>query len=271
MASGVLRRVVKTTAAGVDTVRQPDRGLVVLAYHRVGAGSGLEVDLDAGLFERQMEELAQRRVVTLDEGLTAVVGPAPTDAPDPIAVTFDDGTADFAEAALPILVRYRVPVTIYVATQFVDEGIDFPGGGRPLSWAALRDCVATGLVAVGSHTHSHALLDRLPDDRIDAELDCSIELLREHLGVDAAHFAYPKAVDGSAAARAAIRRRFRSAAVAGTRPNPYGHTDPQHVARSPVQVSDGMRWFRRKVDGGMAAEDGLRRLANRWRYAGATT
>jgi hypothetical protein len=32
-----------------------------------------------------------------------------------------------------------------------------------------------------------------------------------------------------------------------------------------------MRWFQRKLDGGMAAEEGLRRLINRWRFAGATT
>jgi hypothetical protein len=32
-----------------------------------------------------------------------------------------------------------------------------------------------------------------------------------------------------------------------------------------------MRWFERKVAGGMAMEDALRRALNRWRYAGATT
>lgn len=43
------------------------------------------------------------------------------------------------------------------------------------------------------------------------------------------------------------------------------------VSRSPIQVADGMRWFRHKAAGGMAAEDGLRRIANRGRYAGAVT
>ncbi len=87
----------------------------------------------------------------------------------------------------------------------------------------------------------------------------------------AAHFAYPKAVMGSAAADAAVRKRFDSAAVAGTRVNPYGATDPYRLARSPIQVSDGMRWFRRKVAGGMRFEDDVRRIVNRRRYASATT
>jgi len=45
---------------------------------------------------------------------------------------------------------------------------------------------------------------------------------------------------------------------------------PYRLARSPVQLSDGMRWFRHKVAGGMAFEDTLRRAVNRTRYAGAT-
>jgi hypothetical protein len=95
-------------------------------------------------------------------------------------------------------------------------------------------------------------------------------LIEERLGVRAAHFAYPKAVPGSPAADTAVRRRFVSAAVGGNRANPYGNTDPFRLARSSIQLSDGMRWFKRKVDGGMALEDSFRRLLNRRRYAGAT-
>ena len=133
------------------------------------------------------------------------------------------------------------------------------------------DAVATGLVDIGSHTHSHALLDRLDPQHIASELDTSIGLIGDRLGVSARHFAYPKAVEGSPAAKTAVRERFASAAVAGTRPNPYGRTDPYRVARSPIQHADGMRWFERKVSGGMRFEDDVRRVLNRVRYAGATT
>ena len=188
-----------------------------------------------------------------------------------VAVTFDDGTADFADDALPVIVQHRVPVTLYAATEFVDLGLDFPNDGHPISWQALRDAVSTGLVDVGSHTHTHALLDRLAPALVVTELDRSIALIAEHIGTPPRHFAYPKAVGGSPEAELAVRARFESAAVAGTRVNRYGATDPYRLARSPVQVSDGDRWFRRKVAGGMALEDTVRRVANRARYASATT
>lgn len=262
--------VVKMMAAGWDTVRRMDRGVVVLLYHRVGARSGLQVDLGTDLFARQMELLAeQQRATSIDQALDALAG---TDPPslDPIVVTFDDGTADFCDAALPILERFNIPATLYVATEFVEGGNPFPHDGFPASWAALRDALTTGIVTIGSHTHTHALLDRLPPQAVREEIDRSTSLIEDRLGIPAQHFAYPKAVEGSPAANALIRSRFRSAALGGNRPNPYGYTDLHRLARSSIQTADGMRWFRRKLAGGMALEETLRRELNRYRYAGAT-
>ncbi|HEX2562765.1 MAG TPA: polysaccharide deacetylase family protein, partial [Acidimicrobiales bacterium] len=262
----------KGAAVAADAVHRPPRGLVVLIYHRVGGASGLELDLPMDLFAAQAEALAASgRVVSLGEALGWLRRPDNGRdngaADDPVVITFDDGTADFVEHALPVLERHRLPVTLYAATAFIDEGRPFPGDGVPLSWSGLADACATGLVDVGSHTHGHRLLDRLPADQVGEELGRSIELIGEHLGRPPVDFAYPKAVAGSAAADQAVRRRFRSAALGGARPNPPGATDRYRLARSPIQSSDGMRWFQRKVRGGMAAEEELRRLINRWRYA----
>jgi peptidoglycan/xylan/chitin deacetylase (PgdA/CDA1 family) len=274
-ADRLLRRAVKPASAALDTVRRPPRGVVVLIYHRVGGASGLEFDLPVDLFQAQAEALAASgRVAPLGDALARLADRADgvdRHPGDPVVVTFDDGTADFVDVALPILERYCLPVTLYAATAFIDERRTFPDDGHPVSWQGLADACATGLVDVGSHTHGHTLLDRLPQAEVAGELDRSIELIGGHLGQPPRDFAYPKAVPGSATADREVRRRFRSAALAGTRPNPFGGTDPYRLARSPIQRSDGMRWFERKVGGGMAMEDALRRALNRWRYAGATT
>jgi len=268
-----LQHAVKAAAAATDALRRPAPGVVVLIYHRVGGGSGLEVDLSVERFDEQMAWLSfTGRVISLQDALAALAGEACGDphTPPKVVVTFDDGTADFLDHAVPVLDRYRVPATLYAATAYIDEGLEFPSGGTPLSWSALLDACASGFVDVGSHTHRHRLLDRLAPAEIDDELDRSIELIGEHVGRPPADFAYPKAVPGSDAATRAVRARFRSAALAGTRANLYGATDPFRLARSPVQVSDGDRWFARKAAGGMRLEDELRRLLNRRRYSTAT-
>jgi peptidoglycan/xylan/chitin deacetylase (PgdA/CDA1 family) len=205
--------------------------------------------------------------VALDEALDALDGNhnGPL-----VAVTFDDGTADLVERALPILVRHKVPATWYLATSFIDEGQSF-GAADPLSWSAVRDACATGLVSIGSHTHTHRLLDRAPVADVVDELDRSIGSIGDNLGEAPTDFAYPKALLGSVAAQAEVRTRFRSAALAGTRANVAGSTDLYRLARSPIQVEDGRRWFSRKLAGGMAFENSLREVANRVRYAKAST
>ena len=261
-ASGTVKRL----AAFCDIVVRPPNGVVLLAYHRVGANTGASVDLDRGLFEEQIERLSlDGSPATLDDALLALAAPA-RPARDPLVVTFDDGTADFAEHALPVLVAHGVPATLYVATDFVDSGRPFPGGAPMLSWAALRDAVSTGIVTVGSHTHTHRLLHDAPASVAEEELDRSTDLIGEQLGVEVRHFAYPKARPGSPDAERAVRARFVSAALSGMHSNRYGRTDPYRLARSPVQQTDGMRWFQHKARGGMRLEGDLRRLLDRRRY-----
>jgi peptidoglycan/xylan/chitin deacetylase (PgdA/CDA1 family) len=260
---------VKLTAGVADVIRRPAGDVVILLYHRVGGGSASAVDLPASRFEEQMATLAEsHRVVTIGEALEVLdgLGTGPC-----VAVTFDDGTADLVEAALPILARHAIPSTWYVATRFVDEQQPFAGEGAPLSWSALREACSTGLVTVGSHTHTHRLLDRASEAEVREELSRSIGLIGDNLGSPPLDFAYPKALRGSPAAEAAVRAQFRSAALAGTRANVIGHTDPHRLARSPIQVADGRVWFDRKVAGGMGFEDVLRNLVNRRRYATSST
>jgi len=261
----------KMVAAGYDRLHAGDRGIVVLGYHRIGRRTTVRVDLPEWLFEQQIARLAiDHGVIDLDSALASLAGDPPAGL-DPVVITFDDGTRDFVEVALPILARHRVPATLYVATEFVETGRRFPNDGVPATWAALKDAVSTGLVTIGSHTHSHALLDRVSERVAVDELDRSIDLIGERLGIQARHFAYPKAILGSFQAQQQVRSRFASAALAGTRPNRYQATDSYRLSRSPIQLEDGLRYFERKARGGMRLEDDLRRLASRRRFASAAS
>ncbi len=265
-----LTRLVKVSAAAVDGVRAPAPGVVVLAYHRVGGRSGSSVDLPRPLFAAQIAHLAAHHAVSsLDDAVDRLDAAPRGTSERVVVVSFDDGTADFADEAIDVLVAHRVPAVLYLATDHVERGVAFPDDGTPLSWSALRDLVATGLVTVGSHTHTHRLLDRVDAATAAEELDRSIALVEDRLGVSCRHFAYPKALPAPPGTEGEVRRRFRSAAVSGCRPNRWGATDVHRLARSPIQRSDGLGWFRRKAAGGMHLEADLRRALDRRRYRSA--
>lgn len=253
----------KRVALWGDLVVRPIMGVTVLIYHRVGGETSSSVDLDEGEFSWQMQFLANNQLtLTMDEALRRL---ATGDATPGVVVTFDDGTRDFTERAFPIMVRWGIPGLLYAETGPITSGTPNAAGHEPTSWAALSDAVSSGLLQVGSHTHTHRLLRDLDAPATVDELERSIEAITNHLGFVPEHFAYPKAVDGSEAANIEIRRRFRSAALGGGRTNRPG-TDPFRLLRTPIQRSDCRKMFVSKVHGGMRVEGMAREVVARRRY-----
>ena len=278
--AAIIRQGARIVAQAADVVVPPPGGVVVLAYHQVGAPRRGPVNIEPGAFDEQMAMLASRDpagcVVDLDHALAKLARSddddadrAKASAEDLVVLTFDDGTADFVDQALPILERYHLPVTLYLTTSFVEEGRSFWDDGTVLSGGALRDACATGLVTIGSHTHTHALFDRSPADLVELEVDQSIELIGERLGLAARHFAYPKALAPSPSADRVVRNRFASAALAGGHANRTGATDPWRLARTPIVAADRLSDVERKASGGLRLEGWLRGQFDRRRYGKA--
>lgn len=282
--------VVNAAGRVVDRLA-PAGGITILLYHRVGGGSDSAVDLDPDTFDRQLAHLAEHhRVLTLDDAVAELAGAQPSgwaasrasttrsaasdaeadgsDRRPPVVITFDDGTTDVVEVAVPLLERHGLPATLYLATSFVEHQEPFPWGAPPATWSALREATASGHLAVESHTHRHLLLDRVGRDTVVEELDRSIELIGERLGRPPTHFAYPKAVPGSPTAEVEVRRRFASASLARNRANRPGSTDLHRLWRTPVRRDDDVEMFARRARGGTRLEGELRSLAVPLRYRG---
>jgi peptidoglycan/xylan/chitin deacetylase (PgdA/CDA1 family) len=231
--------------------RRPAAGLTTLIYHRVGGGTPDERDIDLASFTAQMDVLAEHRVVDLDTALDEIED---GDATPKVAITFDDGFADVAEVALPVLVERRLPFTVYLATRHVGgemhwEGSTARGGpARALDWDQVGALVATGLATIGNHPHDHAR----PEVLDEAQLDLCSAVIRERVGTVPRHFAYPWGIVVPRC-EPALRARFRSAAtglVGRHRPG----DDPLRLRRVPVRGSDPLAFFQAKLTGRLLPE-----------------
>ncbi|SFB74694.1 polysaccharide deacetylase family protein [Massilia yuzhufengensis] len=101
----------------------PRQRLSILIFHRVlpQADPLFPNEVDAARFDQLLGLLtACFNLVTLEQGLVQLrAGTLP---PRATCITFDDGYADNAEVALPILRRHGVAATFYVSTGFLDGG-----------------------------------------------------------------------------------------------------------------------------------------------------
>jgi peptidoglycan/xylan/chitin deacetylase (PgdA/CDA1 family) len=100
-----------------------------------------------------------------------------------VVLTFDDGYADFATAAQPVLAKYGFVATDYVVSGFM---------GRPgyMSADQVRQMDASGMV-IGSHTVHHVDLTSVPTEVARAEIDAGKSALEGLLGHPVLDFAYP--------------------------------------------------------------------------------
>jgi peptidoglycan/xylan/chitin deacetylase (PgdA/CDA1 family) len=190
--------------------------LPVLMYHAVppsGAGDALTVPLP--LVDRQWKTLRENGYRLL--GLTEAVA---VTAADPrakvVAVTFDDGYADFL-AVPQLLADHDAAATLYLPTSHLDtDDRLITTAGRLLTWDEVAG-LPRERVEIGGHSHVHAPLDvQRPADLVRQVVTCR-RLLAERAGVQAASFCYPNGYHDRRVRGAVAGVGFANACTVGRR------------------------------------------------------
>jgi len=218
--------------------------VVVLTYHRVADDRATPWTMSNRMFARQIEwliprfdlislEEAQRRLRAGDNDRTAV------------CVTFDDGYADNCQAAIPLLVRRRIPCAYFVTLKNVLDGAPFDHdlklghAARPNTLEQLRAMADAG-IEIGSHGYEHVDMGQIKDPtEIHRQVVVSGSRIGELLGRTVRFFAFPFGHGehlSPAAIVAARQAGYEGVCSCSGGYNFPGH-DPFLVARIPMDDS----------------------------------
>jgi len=133
-----------------------------------------------------------------------------------IGLTFDDGYADFAEYAAPLLARFGMTATVYVLPGSFGGTNEWDAGPRlPLMDADQVRAVAAAGHEVGSHSASHARLAGADAHRLTAEITDSRQALQDLLQQPVPGFCYPYGSFDDAAMEAVRGAGYDYACVTG--------------------------------------------------------
>jgi len=182
-------------ASSGDSSPAMEKGIPVLAYHRFGPVVSDSMTVTTPVFESHLKYLQENgyRVVPLrevvDRHLKNILSPHSR----LVAISADDAHLSVYTTALPLIKKYRIPVTLFVYPSAVSNA------SYAMTWDQLRELKATGLFDFHSHTYWHPNFKkekaRLPaaefEKLVDMQLRKSRRKLEKELQVKADLLAWP--------------------------------------------------------------------------------
>lgn len=220
------------------------RRSVILGYHGIATASPRDdlfrLLIPPDQFVTQLELLLGSgfKFTTLADLVDKLDGGDPP--PGYAVVTFDDGLRDNYTTALPILRRYEIPATLYVAVGFIGGSSPWiaPGpAAEMLNEDEVRALAAAGW-EIGAHTMTHPDLSQLDYDRCLSEVESSRDALERMTGAQIKTFAYPFGHYGPAAVAATRDAGLRGAVTIGSGSwAPFTLTRAMVSARDPLPVT----------------------------------
>jgi peptidoglycan/xylan/chitin deacetylase (PgdA/CDA1 family) len=184
-----------------------DAGTPILVYHRFTRGVAGGMTVRTSVLQRQLEHLEQHGYIAVPlRTLVAYVrgeGAAPPSRA--VVITVDDDHRSVYTDMLPLLQRYRLPITLFVYPSAVSRA------AYAMTWEQLLELRATGLVDIQSHTYWHPnfaqekkRLSRGDYERlVDSQLRTSRLMLEHHLGTSVDLLSWPFGIyDGELIGRA---------------------------------------------------------------------
>lgn len=180
---------------------------VVFVYHRVGQDAYPESNLALSAFQEQISEImnGDYTVMPLPE-IIAAQGANKELPPLTIALTFEGGYRSAFENAMPLLIRRKIPFTVFFAAERAAQNT-----AEYMNWQDLQTLKRYPFISFGLHPASYAPLGGLNASQIHDQITRARVAAREHLQITPNIFAYPGGQITPAARQAVANNGFTAA------------------------------------------------------------
>jgi peptidoglycan/xylan/chitin deacetylase (PgdA/CDA1 family) len=135
----------------VSAAAHPDESIPILTYHRFGPAATDSTTVTNDTFEYQLQYLSAHdyNVIPLHFFVDWVRGLGPAPPSRSVIITVDDGHESVYTDMLPIIRRYRVPVTLFIYPSAISNA------SYAMTWDQLKELKDSGLFDIQSHTYWH--------------------------------------------------------------------------------------------------------------------
>jgi peptidoglycan/xylan/chitin deacetylase (PgdA/CDA1 family) len=149
-----------------------EKGISILVYHRFGPQVADSMMVTDAVFEAQLKYLQENgfKVVSLKELVEKYLVKGLLPNFRAVVITADDGHISIYTDALPLLKKYRVPVTLFIYPSAISNA------SYAMTWDQLRQLKSTGLFDFESHTYWHPNFKKDQKRLKPAEYEKSVEI-----------------------------------------------------------------------------------------------
>jgi peptidoglycan/xylan/chitin deacetylase (PgdA/CDA1 family) len=156
----------------VNRSRAGEYGIPILAYHRFGPVLADSMTVTTQVFESHLKHLQENgyRAILLRDLLETYFKGGTTPSSRLVGLTADDAHISVYTTALPLLKKYRIPMTLFVYPSAVSNA------SYAMTWDQLRELKATGLFDFQSHTYWHPNFNKEKKRLAPAEFEKLVEM-----------------------------------------------------------------------------------------------
>jgi peptidoglycan/xylan/chitin deacetylase (PgdA/CDA1 family) len=182
--------------SGAGTTGEPAAFTVpILLYHRFGPVVADGMTVTTPVFESHLKYLKENgyRVIPLKQLVDYYLNKGAKPLPKSVVIVADDGHESVYRYMLPLVLKYRVPVTLFLYPSAISNA------SYAMTWDQLRELKTTGLFDFEGHTYWHPNFKHDEKRMSRPEYDKSVDLqlikskakLEKELGVHITMLAWP--------------------------------------------------------------------------------